>query len=494
MRRGAMDIVRAGLLAGPTALAFASGGFFTGARLPAAIAAWALLALAVAVVPAPVLPCGWQARAALAALALLGAWTALSTSWAPSHGAARDAVERVLLYLPALAASALAWRERREARWVEPALATGALIVVGYGLAGRLVPTIAHLSASLRAGGRLEQPLTYWNAMGALAAIGLILCARMAGDETRRTDLRLAAAAAAAPLGMGLYLSFSRGALAAFGCALVVLILLVPTWPQLRAAAIALEAAVLGALVCAPFGAVRALHGGPSGSQGAIVLVLLLGAMTLAAWLQGLSCREDAAHGGELGLRAGARWAVLALAAALALAPYAAALGERGAHAGAAQASFGATSSRFTDVGSSRYSYWKAAVAAFGDAPLKGVGAGGYATEWLQRRTIAERVRDAHSLYLQTLAELGLVGFALLAALFTAVLLAARSALRADRTLAAGPAAAALVWALHAGVDWDWQMPALTLVAVVLTGLLLCRSVPPRDAAAGAAGAAERRA
>ncbi len=479
MRRGAMNIVCAGLLAGPTALAFASGGFFTGARLPAAIVAWALLALAVVVVPAPVLPRRGAARAALAALALLGAWTALSTSWAPSHGAARDAVERVLLYLPALAASALAWRERRSARWVEPALAAGALIVVGYGLSGRLAPTIVHLSASPRAGGRLEQPLTYWNAMGALAAIGLILCARLAGDDTRRTDLRLAAAAAAAPLGMGLYLSFSRGALAAFGCALVVLVLLVPTWAQLRAAAIALETAVLGALVCAPFGAVRALHGGPSGRQGAAVLVLLLGAMALGAWLQRLSCREDTGQGGELRLRGRARWAVIALAVALALAPYAAALGERGTSAGAAQASFGATSARFTDVGSSRYSYWKVAVAAFGGAPLKGVGAGGYATEWLQRRTIAERVRDAHSLYLQTLAELGLVGLALLAALLAAIALAARAALRDDRVLAAGPAAAALVWALHAGVDWDWQMPALTLVAVVLAGVLLCRSDQP---------------
>ncbi|HVP01132.1 MAG TPA: O-antigen ligase family protein [Solirubrobacteraceae bacterium] len=476
MRRGAMIVVRAGLLAGPTVLAFASGGFFTGARLTAAIAAWALLALAVLAVPAPVLPAGRPARTALAALALLGAWTALSTTWAPAHGPARDAVERVLLYLPALAAGSIAWREREAARWVEPALAAGALLVIGYGLAGRLVPSVVHLHASARAGGRLEQPLTYWNAMGALAAIGLILCARLGGDPTRPVRLRLAAAAAAAPLGMGLYLSFSRGALAAFGCALVVLVLLVPTWAQLRAAAITLEAGVLGALVCAPFGAVRALHEGSRNAQGAAVLALLLAAMAFSAWLAHLSCREDAQGGGALDFGRGRRIALVALAAALALAPYAAALGERGN--GASQASFGATSARFTDVGSSRYAYWRVAVDTFAAAPLKGVGAGGYATEWLRRRTIAERVRDAHSLYLQTLAELGIVGFALLAVLIGAVVVAARRALRADRALAAGPAAGALVWALHAGLDWDWQMPALTLVAVALAGLLLCRSAP----------------
>jgi hypothetical protein len=57
-----------------------------------------------------------------------------------------------------------------------------------------------------------------------------------------------------------------------------------------------------------------------------------------------------------------------------------------------------------------------------------------------------------------------------------ATALAARRVLRADRALAAGPAAAALTWALHAGLDWDWEMPAVTLVAVALAGLLLCRA------------------
>ena len=44
--------------------------------------------------------------------------------------------------------------------------------------------------------------------------------------------------------------------------------------------------------------------------------------------------------------------------------------------------------------------------------------------------------------------------------------------------------AALSVWALHAAVDWDWEMPALTLVAIVLGGLVL--TSPDRRAAAGA--------
>jgi O-antigen ligase len=81
-------------------------------------------------------------------------------------------------------------------------------------------------------------------------------------------------------------------------------------------------------------------------------------------------------------------------------------------------------------------------------------------------------VRDAHSLYLETAAELGLVGLALLLALAGSVAVAARRAAPA----AAGPVAVLAAYGLHAGVDWDWELPALTLVALVLAGLVLARS------------------
>src|SRR5256885_914001 len=79
----------------------------------------------------------------------------------------------------------------------------------------RLLPALVPRTAGVRAGGRLEQPLTYWNATGALAAIGFVLSARLAGDRSRAGALRAAAVAACAPLALGVYLSFSRGALAA---------------------------------------------------------------------------------------------------------------------------------------------------------------------------------------------------------------------------------------------------------------------------------------
>ena len=76
------------------------------------------------------------------------------------------------------------------------------------------------------------------------------------------------------------------------------------------------------------------------------------------------------------------------------------------------------------------------------------------------------------------IATIAAVGFAALLALLGGVAIAARTAWRADPALAAGPSAALVVWLVHSGIDWDWEMPALTLVAVVLAGLLLGRAVP----------------
>jgi O-Antigen ligase len=468
MRRAALTAVQAGLLLLPLVLAFFSGAFFEGARGVGAICAWALLALSALAVSGRPLPGDRAARAALLALAGLAAWTWIAASWSSSPAGADQELELVLLYLPALAAGALVWRDRRAARMVEPALAAGALVVIAYGLSGRLLPGIVHLHATQRAGGRLEQPLTYWNATGALAAIGLVLCARLAGDATRPRALRIAAAAAAAPLGMGAYLSFSRGAIACLLAGLAALVAFDRTRAQLRAATIALAAGALAGAAAAPFGAVRALHPSHATAQGLAVLALL----AVVAAGAGLIQSRDAAPSRPLALRAAP---VVAVVVALALLPYAAVvLAERGGPS--RDAAFGATNARLSDVGTHRLSYWRVAVDVAADHPLAGAGPGAFAVEWLRRRTIDERVRNAHSLELQTLADLGLVGLALLGGVLAATALAARRVLRADRALAAGPAAAALTWALHAGLDWDWEMPAVTLVAVALAGLILCRA------------------
>jgi O-antigen ligase len=141
---------------------------------------------------------------------------------------------------------------------------------------------------------------------------------------------------------------------------------------------------------------------------------------------------------------------------------------------------------RLVSLQSNRYAYWRVALKAFGHEPVRGVGAGGWAVWWLRYRHVREFAQDAHSLPLQTLAELGLVGFTLLCGFLAGVALAAREAYRRAPALAAGAIAGCVVWLAHAPLDWDWQMPAVTLVAVVLAGALLALAAPAPPPAARA--------
>ena len=460
------------LLALPTVLAFFSGGYFDEARLWAAIAAFALVLVAVVVSDAP-LPKGWPGRLALIGLAALAGWTALSISWAPLAGPAFHDTQRLLLYLAALTAAAALLRGWTTAEAIEPALAGGTLIVIGYALSGRLLPGLIHESHSLSAAGRLEQPLTYWNATGALAAIGVVLCARLAGDPERRDRTRAAAAAASAPLGVGVYLSFSRGALAALAAGLLVLLMLAFDRPQLRAIGITVGAGVLASIPAGLESGVRSLHGsmGSREAQGAIMLVLLLAIAAAAAalTLRGGRAAEERALPALRRVHLLAALAVLLLATALVVAR---------SHEKTTLAR-GATTARLSSIESNRYAYWRVAGHMFVHHPLRGEGSGSFGTEWLARRKIPEAALDAHSLYIETGAELGLVGLAALGLFLGGGAVAGRRAYRRDAALTAGWIAALSVWLVHAGLDWDWEMPGLSLIAVILAGALIAHAEHP---------------
>jgi hypothetical protein len=353
------------------------------------------------------------------------------------------------------------------------------LIVIGYGVLGRTLPGLIDLKPSFYAGGRLDQPLTYWNAMGALSAIGIALCARIAGDRLRPQPLRSLAAAAAVPMALALYLTYSRGALAAVACGLLVLVLLAPTWGQLRSIVFVVGGGFLVSVVASQLDGVASLHGsmGHREAQGVLMLSVLVAAMIAVAAIQAYAIRRTSDE--PLRLGGWVRPAGFVVAICIALLPYAlAVVSERGED----NPSFGASAQRLASTGSNRYAYWRVAFHTWADHPLQGAGAAAFRVEWLRERPFRESVRDAHSLYFETLAELGLVGFVLLCALLAGVLLAARKVLGADAALAAGPAAGLVVWAVHAGVDWDWEMPALTLVALVLAA----RLAPPAASAAAA--------
>ena len=471
MRRLAGATATAVLLAGPFVLAFFSGGFFDRPRLTAALVAWLLVGVAALVSPVP-LPRALPGRLALGSLALLCALTALSLEWGPLAQDVVDDTGRLLLYLGVLVAAVALLRGARARAALEPVLAGGALVVVLYGLSERFLPGVIELARSTTAAGRLEQPLTYWNAMGGMAALGIVLATRVAGDPERSPVLRAAAAAAAVPLGLGVYMSFSRGALLSACLGLLALCVLAPALrAQARACLVAAAAAGLAAGAAAALPATRTLEGGGRTAQGAVLLAAVL---LLAAGSAALAARAPAGperpRTGLLVRRPGL--AIAGVIAAIVVAVAAGAALERAPEPGP----FGATSARFASAETTRYGYWGVALDAFADHPLRGVGSGGFAVEWLRERDAPERAHDAHSLYIETAAELGVAGLLALAGLIAAIVLAAGRLHRRAPGLATGPAAAFAAWALHAGLDWTWEMPALTLVALLLAGALLAWS------------------
>jgi hypothetical protein len=90
-------------------------------------------------------------------------------------------------------------------------------------------------------------------------------------------------------------------------------------------------------------------------------------------------------------------------------------------------------------------------------------------------------VRDGHSLYLEVLGELGLVGFLLIAAVVLTILGGIALRIRgANRSVYAMAFAAALAWAIIAGIDWHWEMPVVTLWLFAVGGAALARGGTPR--------------
>jgi hypothetical protein len=118
-----------------------------------------------------------------------------------------------------------------------------------------------------------------------------------------------------------------------------------------------------------------------------------------------------------------------------------------------------------------RIPQWKVAWREYRAHPWLGSGLGSYERYWNQNRTTDFKVRNVHNLYLETLAELGPLGLGLLVVAVSLPLAVAVKARR--RSLAAAVAGAYVAFLAHAAVDWDWQMPAVTLAGLFCGAALL---------------------
>jgi O-antigen ligase len=302
---------------------------------------------------------------------------------------------------------------------------------------------------------RLDLPLGYANGSGMLAAVTLVLALGLTSDGPRWR--RVVGAGLAPPAATVLYLTLSRGAVLACMVGLVVLAATGrPAASLLRAAPAALFVGLaVGAALLGSFGD-RGVSVEEAGSLGVV------GCFALAAAL--LTASPVGAPAIAVRARVPAR-AVAGVAAMLVAGIGAFAVHEvrdvrlQPVSEQGAPRIFSASTSYRSD-------YWRVAARMVDDAPIVGEGAGGFERVWLRERPGLVYVRDAHNLYLESIAEVGVVG---LGALVVALL----APLAGFRRLVGEPVARAALAAYvallaHAALDWDWEIPAVTVPTVLL--------------------------
>ena len=414
------------------------------------------------------------------ALLALVCWNVVSALWGSSLTQPAREAERTLVYAAAGFAALLLVRPYSY-RALLGGVWAAITLVAGYSLLTRLFPERLGLIDEM-AGYRLAQPLGYWNALGIFAAMGALLALGFAA-RGRSGILRALAAASTLVLIPTFYFTFSRGAWIALGVGLLAAVALdsrrlqlisflfaVAPWPALAV----WIASRSEPLTRQGTGLAAASHAGHRFALDLVWLAAGAAAVTLVCTALERRVRVPRplrlAYAGAL---------VLVVAGALALvvvrfgSPPTIARNLYHDFVGPSRPlANGNLNERLFDLsGGQRIPQWRVAWRVYEAHPWLGSGSGSYERYWHQFRAEEFKVRNAHSLYLETLAEVGPVGLALLLAALCLPLLAAVKARRTSLASAAFGAYAAFL--VHAGVDWDWQMPALTLAALFCAAALL---------------------
>ena len=473
-----------GAAAGIAALGAADGGYFPPAwGWTALVALW--LVIAWLLLGRAALYGGRLALAFAGGLSALATWTWLSLLW--TDNTTQTVLEGFRMLAYAGVAAALVLVVRSDAA---PALLRGVLaalvLVSAYGLGTRLFPdrlgTYDPISEY-----RLSEPLGYWNGFGIFVAIGLLLALGAAARE-RNVALRAAAAAAFVVLVPALYFTFSRGAWVALLAGLAAAVALDPRRLQLLVAL--LVVGIPGLVVAAISSSYEALVRRDSplsaaqeqGGELAVVIVVL--AVVAAGATVALAVGER-----RFVPSPAVRLGFAALVAVVALGAATAAVVRFGGPVDMVEEAYDAFTSApeppptdlserlFTFTGSYRPEIWKEAWNEYRDNPLLGGGAGTYEQYWNEHRPIDHKVRDAHNLYVETLGELGPIGLAALLVALAAPVAAAFGARR--HPLAAGAFGAYVAYLVHAGADWDWELPAITVAAFACGAALIALRARP---------------
>jgi O-Antigen ligase len=470
-----------GIAAAVFALSYANGGFVSTTRSYAAIAAWWVLGAGAAVGIA-------SARAgidrlAIATLGLLSAfaiWILISTSWAADAEGAFGQFNQVSLYV-AVFAIAVALARLVPAYVLVGGVALALSAIAGVALVSRFFPSTFGVQQGIAVlptlQNRLSFPLGYWNGLGIEVALAYpLLFSLMASRRSRA-----ASAVAAFPLPLiaaVMYLTSSRGAFVAAVVAVVAFIALTPRrWSALVALVVAAAAGAVSVAVLVPKkalvnGLTDTAAGVHQGHQAALLIGIacVVTALVWAGlWELGSRVPSPSRRAGQATAIAVGILVVLAIALSHPVAKFDA---FRSNSAIAHTHGTDTTNHLLTTSGSGRWQFWGAAISEFRAHPLNGGGAGSYAAWWLQHGSLpGVFTQFAHSLYLEALGELGIVGLLLIAGfVVVAVFGSVRSALTLGSGEIAAAAACGTAFFAAAAYDWVWQLAGIGVVGVGMLG------------------------
>ena len=426
----------------------------------------------------------------IALLVAFGAWCALSISWSISPDESWVEANRAWGYaLVGGLGIALGASLDHAVEKVALAFLGLATLIALYALGGKLFPTLLDHAGEIS---RLRSPLGYWNALGLFCVFAVPLGLRVAADE-RKGRLRIAALVSLVIVLSTLALTYSRGGIAVMVIAVAVLIALGPD--RLRLVCLS-GVVILGALPGLMVAFLRddlttdELPASQRADDGLLLLAGLAIGLVIAfllarmVWRAGESLRLGPRAAGALPkVAAGAGVALILVIVGLAASGW---LGDQVSSFTEAKAESQTDPARIVATNSSnRWPWWKEAVGATWDEPLFGFGAGSFPLIHLKYRNNRLDVKQPHSVPLEFLSETGLIGGALglgaIALLAAAGVSRIRQSTGAERAYAGALMAACLAWGLHIWVDWDWDIPGVTVPVFLFLGVLAAR--PPATAA-----------
>ena len=492
---------------------FLSGGYVIGRSTPIAVAL--LCASAVWV---------WFLRrssrpsllflVALCVFTAFTVWSGLSVLWSYGPDLTWVAFDLTAFYLAMVAVLGLTSVRGLQLRTVGYGYLVVAAAVGVYAFLGKGLPDVvthAHTYA------RLDSPVGYWNVLALMMVMGLCVALAVAGDRSTPAWLRALAAAAAVPMCLTFFFTFSRGGWLVLVLALVLYFVFTTT----RLGSLVSLAAIVAPVALVLWrlrgletlfaettdDALRTLQGHTLLRWAVAALLVTLGVQLAAALVQG-SVRWP-------------RWSTVAAGAAVLAVLGVVVFGGSGtylqrhggmqwvedkAHALVTDAETegggNAAGRLFTVTTNGRIPLWREAVDQWRYVRQAGTGAGTFPFSHYRFRDNGGVVKHAHGQWFNVLSELGVVGLALFVAaivLFVAAAVGNPFSRRDDplHPLLVALQVGAVAFFVHMSWDWDWDMAAAGMLAFVFVGAAASyrgtRAADDRRAARRTARAARER-